>query len=68
MCRLRLPDICSRISTTADHVVSVRERPDLALVRSNVRGACSPCNRARGSLPDSVLALEPPSDALRIFE
>jgi 5-methylcytosine-specific restriction endonuclease McrA len=47
-CWLRLPG-CTGASTTADHVIPVSERPDLALVRSNVRGACAHCNYSRGA-------------------
>lgn len=47
-CQLRLPG-CLGASATADHIVPVVRRPDLALVRSNLRGACHPCNMARGS-------------------
>lgn len=42
---------CTRVSTTGDHVIPVTVRPDLALVRSNVHGACSSCNYKRGNLP-----------------
>jgi hypothetical protein len=49
-CWLQL-DGCTRVSTTGDHVIPVTERPDLALVRSNVRGACRPCNVKRGRFP-----------------
>lgn len=47
-CQLRLPG-CLGSSQTADHIVPVVQRPDLALVRSNLRGACHPCNMARGT-------------------
>lgn len=66
-CRLRIPTICTLVSTTGDHIVPVMERPDLALDRTNVRGSCSPCNRARGHLPDQALNREPSSEALGIF-
>lgn len=67
-CWLQLPGICTAASTTADHVQPVKARPDLALVRSNLRGACEPCNRARGNTPVESLRLvqdQPP--ALSIF-
>lgn len=48
-CTIGLPGICTQVSTTADHIVSVADRPDLALIRSNVRGACGPCNYSRGA-------------------
>lgn len=59
---------CTGVSTTGDHVIPVSERPDLALVRDNVRGACGPCNDKRGKLPVSALNLEGPSAALDIFK
>jgi hypothetical protein len=46
-CWLKLPG-CTRISTTADHVIPISIRPDLALVRANTRGACKSCNYRRG--------------------
>lgn len=46
-CWLRYPG-CTYWSTEGDHMAPVEERPDLALVRSNVRGACRHCNRKRG--------------------
>lgn len=70
-CRLQFPGICTRVSTTGDHIVTVTERPDLALVRSNVRGACAPCNDARRNVPDAALRLGeagPEPDALRVFD
>jgi 5-methylcytosine-specific restriction endonuclease McrA len=33
----------------ADHVLSIRERPDLALDRGNAVPACVSCNNGRGS-------------------
>jgi len=48
-CWLQLPGICTRYSETADHVITVKERPDLALVRANLRGACHACNRSRNA-------------------
>lgn len=47
---------CAHLSTTGDHVVPVVEAPELALVRSNVRGACRPCNEKRGNLAVHELA------------
>lgn len=49
LCWLRLPGICTTYSETADHVLTVKERPDLALVRGNLRGACHACNRSRNA-------------------
>jgi len=46
MCWLRLPG-CTIRSTTADHIIPAAIRPELALVRSNIRGACHSCNSKR---------------------
>lgn len=69
ICWLQLEG-CTYWSTTGDHIIGVTERPDLALVRSNVRGACAPCNHKRGNLPISALArpVEQRPQALDIFE
>jgi len=56
-CRLGFPGICTTVSTTADHIDPVTKRPDLALERSNVRGACAPCNDARRTVPNESLQL-----------
>ena len=53
VCWLRLAG-CTTRSTTGDHVIPMAARPDLALIRSNVRGACSPCNNKRGHLPPDL--------------
>lgn len=66
-CRLRFPGICTTVSKTADHIIPVAERPELALVRSNCRGTCVPCNKARSSVPDEALILGGESPALSIF-
>jgi hypothetical protein len=71
LCWLNFPGICTRVSTTGDHVIAVTKRPDLALVRSNVHGACAACNTARNNTPVEALKLGrddgPPPDALSIF-
>lgn len=64
---------CTRVSTTGDHVIPVVDRPDLALVRSNVHGACSSCNYKRRNLPLSALRLGTDRDgdtpaALSVFD
>lgn len=67
-CRLRFAGICTVVSTTADHIEPVTVRPELALVRSNCRGACAPCNDARKTVPDANLVTGgKPSEALSIF-
>lgn len=50
LCRLQL-SCCTVRSTTADHIIPVKNRPDLKYVRGNLRGACQPCNMRRGSRP-----------------
>ena len=50
ICQLRLK-CCTFVSTTADHIIIVKERPDLAMVRANLRGACAPCNWSRNDRP-----------------
>lgn len=68
-CRLRFPRICTTVSTTADHIRTVEEAPELALVRSNCRGACTPCNEARRTVPDEALIIGgKQSEALSIFD
>lgn len=54
-CTLRFRGICTGKSTTADHIVPVSSRPDLALERTNLRGACKPCNDTRGRMPDALV-------------
>ena len=60
LCTLRLPG-CTTYSTTADHIVAVALRPDLALERSNCRGACAHCNYARGGAESRRAALSEPA-------
>lgn len=73
LCWLELAG-CTGVSTTGDHLIPVTERPDLALVRDNVRGACRHCNELRGNLPvEAIDALRAATsskrtdDALSIF-
>ena len=35
----------------SDHIISVKARPDLAYVISNLAPSCHACNRAKGSRP-----------------
>lgn len=67
LCWLQLHG-CTRLSTTGDHLEPVTDRPELALVRTNVRGACRSCNERRGNLPLASLNLEPRSAALSVFD
>lgn len=46
LCKLRLPG-CTRWTTTADHVLPVKTHPELAMLRSNLQGACKHCNSAK---------------------
>lgn len=48
VCRLRLPG-CTIISTTGDHIMPVKYRPDLKFERGNVQGACTSCNHKKGA-------------------
>lgn len=67
-CWLQL-DGCTGASTTGDHVIPVTDRPDLALVRANVHGACSSCNYRRGNLPITALATDRDTPAaLAVFD
>jgi 5-methylcytosine-specific restriction endonuclease McrA len=69
VCWLQFPEICTYVSTTADHVLSRKARPDLAMVRSNLRGACGPCNHARSTTPVGSLRLgDVNPSALSIFD
>lgn len=38
---------CGNPTNTVDHVLDRRQRPDLALVRSNLRGLCKRCHDSR---------------------
>lgn len=65
MCRLQIPGICTKISATADHIIPVVDRPDLAMDRANLRGSCIPCNNSRGS---RVLDNPAVARALEVFQ
>lgn len=67
LCWLRLPG-CTRFSTTGDHIHSVYDRPDLALVRANVRGACKHCNSSRGRRAPRPVSATPRAPALDWFD
>jgi 5-methylcytosine-specific restriction endonuclease McrA len=53
-CWLKLPG-CRGQSQTGDHVKPLSTHPQLALVRSNIRGACRWCNSKRANTPVSEL-------------
>ena len=40
---------CGMASTEVDHVLPLKLRPDLALVRTNLRGMCKPHNASKGA-------------------
>ncbi|GAA0189743.1 hypothetical protein GCM10008944_01520 [Cytobacillus oceanisediminis] len=50
LCRIRIPGVCTTISTAADHILPSSRYPHLELERSNLQGACRPCNRAKSDL------------------
>lgn len=52
------------MSETGDHIIPLSIRPDLALVESNVQGACSNCNTKRGNTDLNSLVAQP---ALEFF-
>jgi len=55
-CWLKLP-CCTGRSETGDHIIPAIDRPDLILVRSNVRGACRACNNSRKNTPIEQLGI-----------
>lgn len=68
-CRLRYAGICTGASQTADHIEHADTHPQLALERSNLRGACNACNWHRGKRTDAQVAAgqQPRARALDIF-
>lgn len=66
LCWLRLPG-CTTYSQTADHVLTVKARPDLAMVRANLHGACYSCNGKRNDKTIGDLVTSN-ADALRFFD
>lgn len=58
VCRIRLPGVCTMVSTTANHRIPRKHRPDLTMVRANLEGACRPCNmKIKTMSPAQVAAL-----------
>ena len=43
---------CGARTTQADHTLSLKERPDLRLVRGNLVGRCAPCHSRKTALED----------------
>lgn len=64
VCWLKLQG-CTHWSTTADHVLPIAQRPDLAMARHNLRGACLSCNRRRRDKPAASAGS---CEALEFFE
>lgn len=64
LCQIQIPGTCTKVSTTADHIQTVRDHPELEYVRSNLRGACEPCNLKRGA---KSMAELPMQRALKFF-
>jgi 5-methylcytosine-specific restriction endonuclease McrA len=50
-CWLHLDEQCTVLSTTADHIIPKVTRPELAMVRANLRGSCAHCNYRRRHRP-----------------
>lgn len=40
-------EVCKQPATEADHILTVRERPDLRLQMSNLRALCKSCHSRR---------------------
>lgn len=55
-CRLAYSGICTGASETADHIDPVKTHPERAMDRTNLRGACHPCNRHRLARTDAEVA------------
>lgn len=70
VCRLQIANVCTGASTTAAHIKPVSTHPELALVRSNLEGACTECNEATGTLPRESIRLGTTTQpaALDIFD
>jgi 5-methylcytosine-specific restriction endonuclease McrA len=51
---------CGQPSTTVDHVIPLSKRPDLAHVRSNLRGCCRWCNTSKGTRAAPRRRRQPP--------
>ena len=48
-CSVCSSSVSARGSSRVDHIVSVRQRPDLALAESNLRVLCASCDNKRHS-------------------
>lgn len=73
-CRVRLPGICTTISTEVNHLVPKAIAPHLVMVRSNCQGSCRACNRHMGKRSRAAVARKSiggastPARALAFFE
>lgn len=67
-CWLQLPG-CTGRSQTADHLITVKQRPDLGLIRANLRGACHSCNHRRNDKTlEQLAAMKETARALSFFD
>lgn len=65
LCQLRIPGVCTQVSTTADHKIPYTLRPDLEYERANLQGACAECNnKKRAKTMDEL----PMQKALKWFD
>ena len=68
VCWLQLPG-CTIRSTTADHIIPPLQASHLAMVRSNLRGACKHCNSSRQDTPiDQLDGIRNRPAALTFFD
>ncbi|WP_182481397.1 HNH endonuclease [Nocardioides immobilis] len=51
---------CGRRSTQVDHIIPLKVRPDLGLVRANLRGICGTCNARKGARMTAPPPIPPP--------
>lgn len=66
-CRLQLAG-CTGRSQTADHILTVKTRPDLMWSPANLQGACHRCNRRRNATPiEAILPQRGQAQALTFF-
>lgn len=49
VCQLRIPDVCIGTATTVDHLIPASLWPEGRYLRSNLAGACRPCNRRKSN-------------------
>lgn len=66
ICKLQLPG-CTQLSTTADHILTVKARPDLAFEPWNHQGSCASCNMRRGAKTMEQIRPKESAKALDFF-